>query len=167
MPPFQTPPGHAKKSTFSTTSIQQATTVIASPCLTAPPPPSPAPTSSTNASPSCSVVNTIELNAPHLDGITGQVVATGRGRHNISLRDDDIRDWALITRDRRPDRIWSIGTEDRIGVLGAKRVSVTGHAGRIKVRDHRDRTVAVIRDDDITLAQARDMVLALPQGWAA
>lgn len=94
----------------------------------------------------------------------GQVVASGRGRFVFSLPADGITDWALITRDKKPDRITSIGEEDRIGVLGAKLVRLSGVEGRIKIRDHR-RVVGIIRDHDISLAEAQVMTFALPDGW--
>ena len=97
--------------------------------------------------------------------ITGQVVFGTRGPYTFHLPADGIRDWALIRRDRHRDIIESIGEEDRIGVLGAKRVRLSGTEGRIKIRDHRRRVVGVIRDHDISLAEAQAMTFALPQGW--
>lgn len=165
MPPFHTPPGHAKTSTSSTTWITQGTTATSSPVLTVSVPLSVALTSSTNASPNSCGALPLENSSQQADAVTGQVIASGRGRFTFSLPDNDVRDWALVNRHGRADFVVSCGLEDRIGVLGAKRVSVTGRPGKVKVRDHRDRLVAVIRDPDITLAQARDMVIALPQGW--
>tara|TARA_R110000868_G_scaffold185367_2_gene427245 strand:+ start:407 stop:964 length:558 start_codon:yes stop_codon:yes gene_type:complete len=102
---------------------------------------------------------------PPPSAITGQVVFGTRGVYTFHLPADGNRDWALIRRDRRPDIIASIGEEDRIGVLGAKRVRLSGTEGRIKIRDHRRRLVGVIRDHDISLAEAQAMTFALPQGW--
>lgn len=107
---------------------------------------------------------TITINLPQTQP-TGRVVAGGRGSHAFILDADGIRDWALIHRDYRPDQIRSIGAEDRIGVLNAKRIRLSGRVGRIEIRDHRHRLSGIIRDRDITLAEARQMVFALPQGW--
>ena len=102
---------------------------------------------------------------PPAPAITGQVVFGTKGAYTFHLPADGIRDWALIRRDRRPDIIESIGEEDRIGVLGAKRVRLSGTEGRIKIRDHRRQVVGIIRDHDISLAEAQAMTFALPQGW--
>lgn len=93
------------------------------------------------------------------------VNVSGRGRHIFSLDANGIRDWALLTRDRKPDQILTLGFEDRIGILGAKRVHLSGSTGRIRIRDHRRRVIGIIRDPDITLAQAQQLVVSLPQGW--
>ena len=102
---------------------------------------------------------------PPTSAITGQVVFGTRCAYTFHLPADGIRDWALIRRDRHRDIIESIGEEDRIGVLGAKRVRLSGTEGRIKIRDHRRRVVGIIRDHDISLAEAQAMTFALPQGW--
>lgn len=109
-------------------------------------------------------VQTVQIASPP-PPIPGRVVAGGRGAHAFYLDANGIRDWALIPRNRGVDKVWSIGSEDRIGILGAKRVRLSGDPGRISIRDHRGRRVGIIRDTDITLAQAREMVCALPQGW--
>lgn len=109
------------------------------------------------------------INTASVENITNlsrqpEIIAGGKGRYKFYLKDDSVTDWGLVLPDRRPDKIISIGEEDRIGVLGAKSIFIGGKRGRISIKNEKKRIVGYIRDHDISLEEARSIVIPLPNG---